>query len=161
MKRLRMCGILPLFPPMPRELVEKQLRLSHLFLLEICVPTVYTVSRMLFRPTILWAVIPAILRCGAMRMRNCKVASSFPFRLGNEVDLYRVISDQPRYLRLWALSFSRQSDVISYRCTGRFKKMGPISYNYISRTIHLMWMIYIIFERGGSIVSNTTAIALN
>jgi len=38
--------------------------------------------------------------------------------------------------------------------------MNSISYVYISWTIHGMWMIYIIFERGGPKYSNTTARAL-
>jgi hypothetical protein len=44
--------------------------------------------------------------------------------------------------------------------TGWFKKMDSISYVYISRTIHGMWMICITFERGGPKFSNTTARAL-
>jgi hypothetical protein len=38
-----------------------------------------------------------------------------------------------------------------------FKKMDSISYGYISWTMHGMWMIYITFERGGPIFSNTAA----
>ena len=44
--------------------------------------------------------------------------------------------------------------------TGWLKKMDSISYVYISWTIHGMWMIYIMFERGGPKFSNTTARAL-
>jgi hypothetical protein len=40
------------------------------------------------------------------------------------------------------------------------KKIGSISYVYISWTIHDMWMIYMTFERGGPTFSNTTARAL-
>jgi len=38
--------------------------------------------------------------------------------------------------------------------------MDAISYVYVSWTIHGMWMIYIMFERGGPKFSNTTARAL-
>ena len=41
--------------------------------------------------------------------------------------------------------------------TGWLKKMDSISYFYISRTVHGMWMIYITFKRGGPKFSNTTA----
>jgi len=44
--------------------------------------------------------------------------------------------------------------------TAWLKKMGSISYVYISWTIHGMWMIYTSFERWGPTFSNTTARAL-
>jgi len=44
--------------------------------------------------------------------------------------------------------------------TGWFIKRDSVSYIYISWTIHGMWMIYIKFERGDPVFSNTTARAL-
>jgi hypothetical protein len=44
--------------------------------------------------------------------------------------------------------------------TGRLRKMDSISYVYISWTVHIIWMIYIQFERGGPKFVNTTARAL-
>ena len=44
--------------------------------------------------------------------------------------------------------------------TAWLKKIDSISYVYLSWTIYGMWMIYIIFERGGPTFSNTTTRAL-